>query len=135
MSEYNGSQAILKVSNEEGIFETIFGFSSVLIEINNKLIEKSNIFSGHWIDIANKGGQSSLLIEGKGVFTNSKVEKQIKLLAFLRQKKKYQIIFPNNDLVEADFIISKYKSFSESNDLQAIDIKLFNSGAVTFTPS
>lgn len=138
MSEYKRSQVLLKINiledGKEERLETIFGFKDITIEIDNRLIEKRNISSEKCPNFIEGVGKSSLTIEARGVFTNSLAEKQIKVLAFLKKSRKYQILFPNGDVINSKFIISKYKSNANSNDLESVEIKLNSSSFFRFIP-
>lgn len=127
---YNGSLMLLKFKSKDA-WQIIGGMRTTRFEVDNALIDSSNISSGAWQELVSNG-LKKINIEATGLFSNSIAEKEICNLAFTGELAEYKLEFADNLNLEGRFFLKDYIRFGDVDEEEAYSIRLLSSGEIKY---
>lgn len=136
MSSQKGRDLLLKVGNgaDPEIFTTIGAARTVSMVLNNQPVDKTGMASDGFQELQADAGVQSLELRLDGLFKDAAAEEALRLAAFSRTAKNYQLQFPNGDVLEASFIIHDYNRRGSFDGLETFSVSFSRTGSSAFTP-
>jgi len=131
MSSQKGRDLLLKIGDGASpeVFTTIGAARTLAITINNNPIDITSLNSNGFQDMQADGGVQNLEINLDGLFKDAVAEETLRLSAFNRSVKNYQLIFPNGSMLSGSFIISQYQREGSYDGLETFSIIMLRSGS------
>lgn len=135
MSAASGAMVLIKVGDGGGPeqFTTIGGLRTSEMDVNNQLIDASNVESGAWRLLLSGSGLQSVRITGKGIFVDSNEEEAVRASTFANSIKNYRFLFSNGDMLQGAFRITRYQRGGEYNDAEYYLLTMDSAGPLTYT--
>jgi len=136
MSSQKGRDLLLKIGNgaDPEVFTTLGAARTVSMLLNNQPIESTTMGDGGFQGLSAAAGIQALEPTLEGLFKDAAAEEALRLSAFERTAKNYQLLFPNGDLFEAFFVIHDYRRGGSFDGLETFSVTLGRSGGGTFVP-
>ena len=135
MVAQKGRDFLVKVGNGESseTFITIGAARSNNMVINNNPVDATSMSDdGMQVMISNAGIQS-MIVSMDGLFKDENSEKLMRDASFSSNAKNFQLIFPNGDIYEAEFVIQEYSRSGRHDGLEAFSATIIRSGSGVFT--
>jgi TP901-1 family phage major tail protein len=133
MAAQAGIKFLLKVGKKDADPITIAGMRATQMNLNNELVDITNKDSEGARTLLEGAGMQALAIKASGIFTNSDVEESIRDKAFNRQHDDYCLFFPNGDVLEGQFFITRYDRSGDYNGEETYNISLESSGKLIYS--
>ena len=135
MAAQKGSDFLLKMEDTvmAGTFNTIGGFRSNTLRLNNETIDATNKDSAGVRELLTGGGIQSFSASGSGVFLDDAAFGFAEAAARTKTTDKWQVIIPDFGTYEGTFQITSLEFGGEHNGELTYTISLESAGALTFT--
>ena len=135
MPAQKGRLFLLKVGDAASpeIFTTLAGLRVTSFVINNTPVDVTTKDSSSWRQLLEGGGIQSMSLSGSGVFTDAASEELVRAAAFAQTIDAYQIVMPNGDILEAQFLITSYERAGDFDAEETFAISLESSSVPGFT--
>jgi predicted secreted protein len=136
MPSQKGRDLLLKTGNgaDPEVFFTIGAARTVSMVLNNNPIDGTTMDSDGFHELQVAAGLQTMELTLEGLFKDAAAEESLRLSAFNRTAKNYQLLFPNGDLFEAAFIISGYRRSGSFDGLETFSVNFVRTGGGVFTP-
>ncbi len=130
MTSYAGRNLLLKVGNGETpvVFLTLGAARATTFDVGNDVADVTLLGSGNAPSFSGEAGQRNLRVSLQGIFKDSAAEEKLRMLALAAAVARYQLIFPNGDTYEADFIVENYRREGSHDGLEMFSAGLIRSG-------
>lgn len=137
MTAQKGADLVLKIGNGGApeTFSILGGMRTTRLQLNQTMLDASNIESGAWKALQPSAGIRSLQIDVSGIFTDIANEETLRLQAFAGTARNYQLVFGNGDVLAASLMVASYERRGDLATPESYNIQLENAGVVTFTPA
>lgn len=135
MSAQLGSLVLLKILNQDNIYETVGGMRTTSFSLNNRPIDATNKDSGNWRELLDGGSVNSITISGSGIFTSSRSEELVRNYAFIGKISPFELCFGNGNKLSGNFQITNYERTGNYAEEETYSITLESSSAVTYKAS
>lgn len=135
MVAQKGRSFLVKIGDGESseTFTTIGAVRANSMVINNNPIDATSMGdNGMQVMIADAGIQS-MIIKMDGLFKDDVSEELIRNAAFGSNAKNFQLIFPNGDSYQGEFVIQDYNRSGSYDGLERFSATIIRSGAGVFT--
>lgn len=136
MPSQKGRDLLLKIgdgANPE-VFTTLGAARTVAMVLNNQPVDSTTMDSNGFQSLQADAGVQSFEIMLEGLFKDAAAEETLRLSAFNRTVKNYQLLFPNGDMFAASFVIGDYRRGGSFDGLETFAATFIRSGSGTFTP-
>lgn len=136
MTAQKGSLVVIKVGNGGSpteTFTTIGGLRITTLNLNNQIVNASNLSNAPWKKSLSGAGSRSLSISGNGVFTDAASEETLRGYAFANSANNYEIHFGNGDKISGAFQIASYSRTGNVDDEETYAITLESAGEISFS--
>jgi TP901-1 family phage major tail protein len=136
MPSQKGRDLLLKIGNgaDPEVFSTIGAARAVSVSLNNQPTDATTMDSNGLQELQAAAGVQSLELTLEGLFKDSAAEEALRLSAFNRTAKNYQLLFPNGDSFAAAFAIHGYRRSGSFDGLETFSLTLIRTGGGTFIP-
>jgi predicted secreted protein len=136
MPSQRGRDLLLKIGNgaDPEVFSTIGAARTVSMVLNNNPVDSTAMSSNGFHERQADAGLQTLELTLEGLFKDAAAEETLRLSAFNRTAKNYQLLFPNGDLFAAAFIISGYRRSGSFDGLETFSAIFIRTGGGAFTP-
>lgn len=136
MPSQKGRDLLLKIGDGGGpeVFTTVGAARTVSMLLNNQPVDNTTMDSNGFQGLQADAGVQTLEITLEGLFKDTAAEETLRLSAFNRTVKNYQLLFPNGDMLAAAFIIHDYRRGGSFDGLETFSVTFMRSGSSTFTP-
>ena len=136
MPSQRGRDLLLKIGNgaDPEVFTTIGAASTVALALNNQPVDNTAMDGDGFQGLQAEAGVQTLELTLEGMFKDSVAEETLRLSAFNRTAKNYQLLFPNGDLFAAAFAVRDYQRGGSFDGLETFSVTLVRAGGGTFTP-
>lgn len=101
--------------------------------VNNNPVDDTAMDSNGVQSLAGDAGVQSMEISVDGLFKDAAAEESLRQAAFSGAAGAYQLIFPNGDIYQADFVIRDYTRGGSYDGLESFSATLVRSGAGEYT--
>lgn len=135
MTTYAGRGLLLKISDggETPSFLTLGAARTTAFDIVNDLAEITPLGSGGARFYSGVAGEANARIALQGIFKDSAAETHLRQVAELSAVRRYQLVFPNGDMYEADFLVENYRREGSHDGLEMFSAALMRSGDGVWT--
>ena len=136
MPSQNGRDLLLKIGNgaDPEVFSTLGAARAVALALDNTPVDATTMDSSGAQQLQAAAGVQAMTLALEGLFKDSAAEETLRLSAFSRTAKNYQLLFPNGDLFAASFIIGRYQRGGSVGGLESFSVTLHRTGTGAFTP-
>lgn len=134
MVAHKKSLFLLKISSDETArnFKTIAGLEAVNFNLNNQVINQSNLATGEWRVLLETSGVKSVSILANGIFKNSEDHELVRQIAMSGEAKKFELEFNNGDSLIGDFVINNYQRRGQIDSEEFYSFALNSNGLVEY---
>ena len=131
MPGQRGRDFVLKIGDGGApeVFTALGAARLVSLTINNQPADITAMKDSGCQTLAADAGVQMLEITLDGLFKDAAAEETLRLSAFNRTIKNYQLVFPNGDLLAAAFVIAAYHRAGAFDGLETFTVTLIRSGA------
>lgn len=135
MPSHKGRDLLLKINSAGSptVFTTIGAARTTAMTINNNPQDATTMDSDGLQQLDIQAGVQSMQIRLDGLFKDAAAEETLRDAAFARAARRYQMVFPNGDMYEADFIVESYSRGGTHDGLETFGVVLSRTGGGTFT--
>ncbi len=135
MASYAGRNLLLKVAADEipVVFMTLGAARATTFDIGNDVADATLLGGSNAPSYSGDAGQRNLRVTLQGIFKDSAAEEKLRNLALSAATARYQLVFPNGDTYEADFIVESYRREGSHDGLEMFSAGLIRSGEDTWT--
>ena len=136
MSSQRGRDLLLKIGDgaDPEVFTTIGAARTVSMSLNNQLVDNTMMDGNGFQSMQADAGVQIMELTLEGLFRDAAVEEDLRLSAFNRMARNYQLLFPNGDLYAAAFVIHEYRRGGSFDGLETFSVALIRTSSGTFTP-
>ena len=134
MSGQKGRDLLLKIGNGASpeVFTTLGAARTLALSVNNNPVDITALNSNGLQELQADGGVQNLTLNLEGLFKDAAAEEALRLAAFNRSSKNYQLIFPNGHILSGAFIVSSYHREGSYDGLETFTAVLQRSGMSTY---
>lgn len=111
----------------------IGGLTNTTISMGNQVVDGSTKDTNGWRELVEDASLKSFSIACNGYFKDSATDEAIRQNAFSGSIDTYTLIFPNDDTIECDFLITGYTRGGEVNGVETYNYTLESHGEPVFT--
>ena len=135
MPSYSGRDFLLKIANNEtpAIFEAIGAARTGRITVNNAPVDATTMADEGVQTLASDAGVQSMEISVDGLFKDAAGEEKLRTAAFAATGLSCQLVFPNGDIYQADFVIRDYTRGGTHDGLETFSATLVRNGPGIYT--
>lgn len=135
MPAHKGRLVILKIGDGDApeVFTTIGGFRNMRLELNNTVVEASNVTSGKWRKLVPEAGLSALVMSGSGIFTDEAAEETLRQIAFQNAARNFALHFGNGDFLHGLFMVTGYERAGVIGQEETFRLSLASAGEITYS--
>jgi TP901-1 family phage major tail protein len=136
MPSQKGRDLLLKIGDGGGpeTFATLGAARTVAMALNNQPVDSTTMDSNGFQVLHGAAGVQTMEVALDGLFKDAAAEETLRLAAFNRTEKNFQMLFPNGDLFAGAFVIRDYRRGGSFDGLETFSLTLVRTGAGTFTP-
>lgn len=136
MSSQKGRDLLLKIGNgaDPEVFTALGAARAVSMALNNRPVDSTAMGNDGFQGFQADAGVQTLELRLDGLFKDAAAEETMRLAAFNRTVKNYQLVFPNGDVFAAAFVVHDYSRGGSFDGLETFSVTLARTGAGTFTP-
>ena len=139
MAAQNGRSFLIKtqdVGSPTNDYETIGGFRTKSLRINNSVVDITDQDSAGFREILAGAGVGSLTVTGSGVFKDAVSEGLLETRALPpNDAANYQIVVPGLGTFQGSFVVTDLSYEGPHDDAVTFSVTLESAGAITFTSS
>jgi TP901-1 family phage major tail protein len=133
MGAQTGLTFLLKQGAVGATPTTVAGLRSTSFVYNSEIVDVTTKDSAGVRELLAGAGIRSLSVSAAGLFTDAAVEETVRGYAAAGTANIFSLFLPNNDTIEASFIIASYERSGEYNGAEEVSITLEASGTITYT--
>ncbi|MFH1158061.1 MAG: phage tail tube protein [Pseudomonadota bacterium] len=136
MSSQRGRDLLLKIGDgaDPEVFTTIGAARTVSMSLNNQTVDNTAMDGSGFQSLQAEAGVQTMELTLEGLFRDASAEEALRLSAFDRAARNYQLLFPNGDLYAAAFVIHEYRRGGSFDGLETFAVALARTGGGAFTP-
>lgn len=135
MTSQRGRDLLLKIGNGGApeTFTALGAARTVSMVLNNQSFDNTLMDGNGFQKLQADAGIQSMELMLEGLFKDAAAEETLRLSAFNRTSKNYQLLFPNGDMYAADFVVHDYRRGGSFDGLETFAVTLVRNGSGTFT--
>ena len=135
MTIYAGRDVLVKIGDGGAppAFASLGVARATGFDIVIAVADVTAVGSGVAARYSGSAGRQDARITLQGIFKDSAAEGQLRMAALGADVRRYQMIFANGEIYEADFIVESYKREGTFDGLEAFAAVLLRSGEGTWT--
>lgn len=135
MTVYAGRDVLLKIGDggASPAFASLGVARATGFDVVTAPADVTEVGSGIAPRYSGAAGRQDARITLQGIFKDSAAEAQLRSVALAADTRRYQLVFANGDVYEADFIVESYKREGTFDALEAFAAVLLRSGEGTWT--
>lgn len=136
MPSQKGRDLLLKIGDggDPEVFTTLGAARAVSVALDNNPVDATAMNGGGFQGVQADGGVQAMSVALEGLFKDAAAEEALRLSAFGRTARNYQMLFPNGDMFAGSFVISDYRRGGSVEGLETFSVMLIRTGGGTFTP-
>lgn len=135
MPSQKGRDLLLKIGDGGApeTFSTIGAARAAEVILNNQPVDATTMDGAGIQSLAPDAGVQTLEITLEGLFKDAAAEETLRVTAFNRTQKNYQMFFPNGDMIAGAFVVRNYQRAGQYDGLETFSVTLARSGSSTYT--
>lgn len=135
MTSYAGRGLLLKISDgaDPAVFLTLGAARTTVFDVTNDIAETTSVGGAVAASYNGMAGSSNARVALQGIFKDSQAEVLLRQAAQTADVHTYQMIFPNGDTYEADFVVESYRREGGHEGLEMFSASLIRSGEGVWT--
>jgi len=135
MAGQKGRDFLLKIGNGASpeVFTTVGATRTNSLALNNNPVDDTTMDDAGVQSMVADAGVQSMQLSIDGLFKDAAIEETLRAAAFARTVSNYQLLFPNGDTYEANFVIQDYNRSGSFDGVETFSGTLVRSGTGTYT--
>lgn len=135
MTSYAGRGVLLKIADAEdpAVFLILGAARATVFDVSNDVADVTPLGSNGVAHYSAQATSQNARVSLQGIFKDSAAEERLRQSAQNAQICRYQMIFPNGDTYEADFIVESYRREGSHDGLEMFSAALIRSGEGVWT--
>ena len=135
MTSQKGRDFLLKIGNgaDPEIFTALGAARTNAMTVNNNPIDNTTMENNGVQALMSDAGIQTMQFNIDGLFKDTSAEETLRTAAMDRTVHNFQIVFPNGDTLEANFVIKEYNRGGAYDGLETFSAILIRSGTGSFT--
>lgn len=114
-------------------YTTIAGMTLTSMSINNNPVDVTTKDSAGVQELLADAGNQSMEIQADGRYVHGASHDNLEDAAHDRLSENYQLVFPNGDTYEGEFVVTTYQRSGPDGDAETFSVTLARNGAGTLT--
>ncbi len=132
MTSIAGKDVIIKVKDDNDIYQNIEAISVINMRFNRRLINNNDVTSS-WQKLQQSAGIQEINFTINGVFQDTSIEQKIIDSSLSGAAISIELYFGNGKKLIGDFIISSYEHNIKSTNRTEFNIALHNDGGCSYS--
>ena len=136
MTSQRGRDLLLKIGDGGApeSFTTLGAARTVTASLNNQPVDATLMDGYGFQALQVAAGVQTFEVTLEGIFKDAAAEETLRLSAFNRMARNYQLLFPNGDMLAGSFVVQEYRRGGSFDGLETFAATFMSNGGGSFTP-